>query len=225
MTRRLEVGTHFRELKATHPLAPREVLPLHRTGVARDPRDPVPPRPELQLCDGTARWCGHCFERRIAHYENFALRCGACGYATSPLNADDMRELIQVVLEELSVDEIKSMAEGALLKVWAQRTALANTSGQLAIREDRDTPPLYPTAPLPLPGAAARAPRQRTAVQRFWAMVDITDSCWIWRGGKDTKGIPRYDYGKATGQKRKAVYAHRVAWEIERQPLHGATRL
>ncbi len=129
-----------------YPLATREVLPLRRTS-PRDPRDPVPPRPQLQLAEGVARWCGHCFERRIAHYENFALRCGACGFATSPLNADDMRELIAVVIKDFSVDELKSGLEAALLKVWAQRVALADRPDQvirIVPSEAIAYPSLYP---------------------------------------------------------------------------------
>ncbi len=136
-----------------------------------------------------------------------------------------MRELIQVVLQDLSVDEIKSMAENALLKVWAQRSALANRPEQRAIRDVSGSSPLYPAA-FPLTREESLpAPRQRSAVQRFWGLVNKTDTCWLWKGHRDRKGVPRFDCGKAKAQKRKATYAHRFAWELEKGPLHGATRL
>ena len=212
--------------RPTHPLATREDLPLRGPGIPRDPRDPVPPRPELQLAEGTARWCGHCSQRRIARYENFALRCGACGYATQPLNADDMRELIQVVIKDFSTDELKSGLEGALLKIWAQRTARANDPDQRALPHVSDEPILYPTAPARLLGAAtlpAMQQRRPSVAEHFWERVCKTDTCWVWLGDSDCKGFPRFEYRR--GKARRAVYAHRFAWELEKGPLERAARL
>ena len=153
MTRRVEVGAHLRELKetlpprggsvstliSTYPPTLREPSPLLRTGVPRDPREPVPARPDLQLTEGTARWCGHCAAPWLAHYENFGLRCAACGYATQPLSAESGRG-IDVVLPKLSTDRLRTVCGDALMKVWAQHAALANRPSQPVRRYLGDPP-------------------------------------------------------------------------------------
>lgn len=47
-------------------------------------------------------------------------------------------------------------------------------------------------------------------IQRFWIKVNQVnvDSCWLWIAGTFKQG-----YGKFSHQ-RKAVYAHRTAWEL-----------
>jgi hypothetical protein len=57
--------------------------------------------------------------------------------------------------------------------------------------------------------------------QRFWAKVDRTGSCWLWRGavlGRDgyggfsmARGLPR---GHAA-----PLYAHRASWELANGPI------
>jgi hypothetical protein len=42
----------------------------------------------------------------------------------------------------------------------------------------------------------------------FWAKVEKTDTCWLWKGSKHSG---RWPYGKVKYQGR-CVYTHRVAW-------------
>lgn len=52
--------------------------------------------------------------------------------------------------------------------------------------------------------------RQRPAADRFWAMVEKTPTCWLWKGAKGDKGHGTFGFnGKQTS-------AHRVAWELLR---------
>ena len=49
-------------------------------------------------------------------------------------------------------------------------------------------------------------------VARFWSLVQKTDSCWLWQGGRDRDG-----YGKLKrihGQKAYTLAAHRVSAAI-----------
>jgi hypothetical protein len=50
---------------------------------------------------------------------------------------------------------------------------------------------------------------------RFWAKVDKTDSCWLWRGVPDSWGYGQFH----VGGKRHGVMlkAHRLAWQM----VHG----
>lgn len=45
-------------------------------------------------------------------------------------------------------------------------------------------------------------------VERFWAKVDTSGDCWIWKAG-----VSKYGYG-AVGKRRWSSTAHRVAYEI-----------
>lgn len=44
--------------------------------------------------------------------------------------------------------------------------------------------------------------------ERFWAFVEKTDTCWLWRGMLRGEGYGGLRY------ERKENYAHRVAWEL-----------
>jgi hypothetical protein len=48
---------------------------------------------------------------------------------------------------------------------------------------------------------------------RFWAKVEKTDACWLWRGSKDPAG-----YGIVKLERRQAR-AHRVAYELAVGPI------
>lgn len=43
---------------------------------------------------------------------------------------------------------------------------------------------------------------------RFWAKVDKTDSCWVWKASTSVHGVAQFRVG------RKMVAAHRHAWEL-----------
>jgi hypothetical protein len=45
-------------------------------------------------------------------------------------------------------------------------------------------------------------------LERFWARVEITESCWLWRGGIAGNG-----YGRFYPRKKGHVPAHVFAWE------------
>jgi hypothetical protein len=45
-------------------------------------------------------------------------------------------------------------------------------------------------------------------IEKFWARVEKTDTCWIWRGPTNVHG-----YGRVGIHLRKQ-YAHRVAWTL-----------
>jgi hypothetical protein len=47
----------------------------------------------------------------------------------------------------------------------------------------------------------------------FWSRVDKTGSCWLWTGAIQSRG-----YGHLAVNKR-AVLAHRYAWELENGPI------
>lgn len=47
-----------------------------------------------------------------------------------------------------------------------------------------------------------------TAIARFWSLVDITDSCWLWKGSLTHNG-----YGRVQKDDRHYL-AHRAAFEI-----------
>ncbi len=53
----------------------------------------------------------------------------------------------------------------------------------------------------------------RTLVERFWAKVRKTDTCWLWTAKSNRAG--GYGYIKVSGVFQRA---HRVVWELE----HGA---
>jgi hypothetical protein len=53
----------------------------------------------------------------------------------------------------------------------------------------------------------------RTPVERFWAKVDKTESCWVWLGTGTPKGYGQF------APNRRHVYAHRYAYELTRGPI------
>lgn len=61
--------------------------------------------------------------------------------------------------------------------------------------------------------AAARAARWGHPIVRFFARVQITESCWVWAGGKRRKGYGALDWN---GRRRGA---HQVSWEIANGPV------
>lgn len=52
-----------------------------------------------------------------------------------------------------------------------------------------------------------RAMRADKSEKQFLEKVDKTDSCWIWKGYRDSKG-----YGEIAGADGKRTRAHRVSW-------------
>lgn len=48
---------------------------------------------------------------------------------------------------------------------------------------------------------------------RYWARVAKSDGCWLWTGGKTSRG-----YGVIT-IRYKALYVHRLAMELDGRPL------
>jgi hypothetical protein len=48
---------------------------------------------------------------------------------------------------------------------------------------------------------------------RFWAKVEKTDSCWLWRAASDTKGYGRFYDGHSIAA------AHRVSYELLVGPI------
>ncbi|MCC6271417.1 MAG: HNH endonuclease, partial [Microbacteriaceae bacterium] len=50
-------------------------------------------------------------------------------------------------------------------------------------------------------------------VDRFWAKVRKTDTCWEWTGSR-TAG-----YGSLRGDGTKTVKAHRFSWELHHGPI------
>jgi len=50
---------------------------------------------------------------------------------------------------------------------------------------------------------------------RFWAFVDKTESCWLWRGRGEGHSNP---YG-TLWVKGKILRAHRMSWEIHHGPI------
>ncbi len=52
--------------------------------------------------------------------------------------------------------------------------------------------------------------------ERFWAMVNKTESCWLWTGAVNADGYGLFRRAKT----RKAMaHAHRVAWEFGYGPI------
>ncbi len=43
---------------------------------------------------------------------------------------------------------------------------------------------------------------------RFWRLVEKTDTCWLWAGGRNRQGYGRFQYDF------RRLLAHRVAWSI-----------
>lgn len=56
--------------------------------------------------------------------------------------------------------------------------------------------------------------RYGTAEDRFWAAVEKTDACWLWRGLTVGGG-----YGQLRREGGERVYAHRFSWELHNGPI------
>jgi hypothetical protein len=54
-------------------------------------------------------------------------------------------------------------------------------------------------------------PKPRSLVERFWAKVEITPSCWLWRGSLTKAGYGHIYLG---GGDRRQDYAHRIAYQF-----------
>ena len=54
--------------------------------------------------------------------------------------------------------------------------------------------------------------------ERFWARVEQTDGCWLWRGNKVRAGYGVVSRGRRKGAKQIWKYAHRLSYELH----HGA---
>jgi hypothetical protein len=51
-------------------------------------------------------------------------------------------------------------------------------------------------------------------VERFWARVQKTDTCWLWTGGPSASGYGQIAYGR-----NQPGAAHRVSWELHHGPI------
>jgi hypothetical protein len=56
-------------------------------------------------------------------------------------------------------------------------------------------------------GAKARGPRSNH-LEKFWAKVKKTDSCWLWTGGLSDNGYGKTQFGT------KVRFVHRISYEL-----------
>ena len=54
---------------------------------------------------------------------------------------------------------------------------------------------------------------------RYWAMVEKTESCWLWKGCKDRDGYGLFTIGTRANKNKHTVKAHRFAYETEVAPI------
>src|SRR5690349_17777301 len=54
-------------------------------------------------------------------------------------------------------------------------------------------------------------------VERFWAKVQRTSTCWLWTGSKTVDGYGHLGIGHLG--KRRAYRAHRFAYELSKGPI------
>lgn len=55
------------------------------------------------------------------------------------------------------------------------------------------------------------------APDRFEAMFQKTEGCWVWQGGKTSQGYGQFGYGRReSGIGYKTVGAHRLSWQFYR---------
>lgn len=57
------------------------------------------------------------------------------------------------------------------------------------------------------------APKSVSAVERFWANVEKTETCWLWNGSIGSRGYGHHGVGG------KAVGAHRYSYELHNGPI------
>lgn len=60
---------------------------------------------------------------------------------------------------------------------------------------------------------------KKQLARRFWAFVDRSGKCWLWRGSRAARGYGRFMVGSRRDGTRKSERAHRVAWELKRGPI------
>jgi hypothetical protein len=53
----------------------------------------------------------------------------------------------------------------------------------------------------------------KTLEERFWKYAKKTDDCWLWTGAPTEEG---YGYLRI---RNKAIYAHRLSWQLFRGPI------
>lgn len=59
----------------------------------------------------------------------------------------------------------------------------------------------------------------RSQDEMFWSHLEITDSCWIWRGHismHDGHPLGRFHFGGGAGRRSERAFAHRYMWELLR---------
>lgn len=56
--------------------------------------------------------------------------------------------------------------------------------------------------------------RKRPAEERFWNMVEKTDSCWLWKSSKDNQS-----YGNFQVESGVHTRPYRYSWELHRGPI------
>jgi hypothetical protein len=52
---------------------------------------------------------------------------------------------------------------------------------------------------------------------RFWALVEKTEGCWLWRGTLDSKGYGRFRLGGRSFHRRHFV--HRISYQLAHGPI------
>lgn len=62
-------------------------------------------------------------------------------------------------------------------------------------------------------------PKARPPAERFWAMVQKTETCWLWLGATNPDGYGRFLIGSRTDGTRRLVQAHRWVYEQEYGPI------
>lgn len=60
---------------------------------------------------------------------------------------------------------------------------------------------------------------------RFWANVEKTDGCWLWRGYTVLSGYGRFHIGSRTDGSREQIYAHRYSYESIVGPIPAGAEL
>ena len=53
-----------------------------------------------------------------------------------------------------------------------------------------------------------------SSIDKFWARVEKTETCWYWKGWKESNGYGKLRLGKNQGR-IEVVKAHRFAWQLE----------
>lgn len=64
--------------------------------------------------------------------------------------------------------------------------------------------------------ACSNAGRTQPIVERFWAKVEKTETCWLWTGQFDSDGYGRI---KTSNRPRRRIRAHALSWAIHFGPI------